>query len=405
MRVDIKKSKLKGSINAPYSKSYAHRMLILAALSNGESRIEGISDSEDMLATIDCIRALGAEVLTDGDTALIKGKSRGRILDECIFPCRESGSTLRFMIPLSLMYCKKAVFTGTERLFSRGLGVYEELFEKNSVLLNKIPSGVEISGCLKAGYYEIRGDISSQFVTGLLFLLPMFGEDSRLKVTEPVESRPYIDITLDILEKFRVSIQESGNNEFYIKGGRDYAAGDFRVEGDWSNAAFLYALKELGNEIEIKGLNPWSIQGDRVCKGHFKTLLREDAVIDISDCPDLGPVLFAFAAANKGALFKGTKRLRIKESDRALSMGEELIKFGIKSEIGENTVRIIPGRLKAPTEILEGHNDHRIVMALSVLCSITGGRINGIEAVRKSYPDFFERLKDLGLEAEYEAYQ
>lgn len=401
MKVHIKPGLCAGSVSAPPSKSFAHRMLICAALAKGVSRIKGLSRSEDMLATLDCIAALGAKAALDGDTAIITGG--GDIPSgEALFPCRESGSTLRFMIPIAAACCDKAKFTGTKRLYERGVGIYEELFAQKGISIKKHPEGLEISGRLSAGEYVFRGDVSSQFVTGLLFALPLLDGESIIRVLPPVESRGYIDLTLDVLKKFGITVTEAPENTFTIAGGQSYVPCNTQVEGDWSNAAALLALNNLGGNVTVTGLNEDSIQGDRVCAKHLSRLKSPNAEIDISNCPDLGPVLMA-AAANEGggAVFTGTRRLRIKESDRAEAMAQELRKFGTEVEVLDNSVIIKPGRLQSPTEILSGHNDHRIVMAMSLLASAVGGTIDGAQAVRKSYPDFFDVLRRLGSEVEY----
>ena len=239
-----------------------------------------------------------------------------------------------------------------------------------------------------------RGDVSSQFVTGSLLALPLLPEDSTLRVLPPVESRPYIDITLDIMASFGVTVMERERNFFYIPGGQRYGSRCAAVEGDWSNAAFLLAL---GGGVRVSGLRPDSLQGDRVCREMLRRLERPGAVLDLSACPDLGPVLFAAAAQRCGAVFTGTRRLRIKESDRAAAMAQELAKFGAQVTVEEDRVTVLPCPLHAPNEELEGHNDHRIVMAMAVLCASLGGTIRGAEAVNKSYPDFFRTLWALGL--------
>ncbi len=432
MIAKIEPSRLCGKVTAPPSKSYAQRLLIAAALSEGQSVISGISDSEDMGAAIDCIKALGAEAFLENGRAVVTGRKCGNsgshdVLsksgdsihpcrsgaqsDNCvIFPCRESGNTLRFFIPISLCFFDKVCFIGSRRLMERGISVYDELFaSRNITVIKGKPStegnpgdadteqAIYIQGRLTSGEYELRGDISSQFVTGLLFALPLLLGDSRLKVLPPVESRPYIDITVDVLGSFGIEIIEEEENTFFIKGGQRYRKKDMTVEGDWSNAAFLYALNALDHELKIEGLNPESIQGDRRCVELFKELDKERPRIDISDCPDLGPVLFVVAAAKNGGFFTGTRRLRLKESDRVAVMADELLKLGVRTEIKENSVMIDGTGLSRPKESLCGHNDHRIVMALSVLMTLTGGEIIGAEAVNKTWPDFFDVMKGLSM--------
>ena len=204
-------------------------------------------------------------------------------------------------------------------------------------------------------------------------------------------------MTMAALRVFGVETRWLDRESISVSGRQTYQfRPDVTVEGDWSNAAFFLALG-----VPVTGLDPDSLQGDRVCAEYFAALRRCAAALDISDCPDLGPVLFAFAAAHRGGTFTGTRRLRMKESDRGAAMAEELRKFGVEVRVGENTVTV-GGGLRAPTEALDGHNDHRIVMALAVLCTLTGGTITGAQAVRKSFPDFFERLRDLQIEMEME---
>lgn len=397
MKATIKKGKLNGAVNAPPSKSYAHRLMICSALAEGESIVSGISKSEDMLATLDCIKSLGVDCSLSDDVLTVSGQSN---TSSDVFPCRESGSTMRFFIPITLVKQNNVYFTGSERLIERGISIYEEVLDY--VSFEKHSDRIIINGSLRAGNYKVKGNISSQYISGLLLALPMLNKSSTLEIIPPVESRSYIDITIDAMKQFGVVIEEPKKNTFNIKGNQKYQNRHIRVEGDWSNAAFFYALNSLGNDIEVKNLNNNSIQGDKVCVELFKQLDGQNPVIDISDCPDLGPVLFAVAAAKNGAVFKGTQRLKIKECDRATAMAEELSKFGINVIVEENSVTVCGGKLQIPTKILDGHNDHRIVMALSVLLFLTGGTIDGVQAVSKSYPDYFNELQTLGAEVIYE---
>lgn len=399
MNIKIKPCTLSGRIQAPPSKSYAHRLLICAALSDGESTVHGISESEDMCATLDCISTLGVKADKLGGSVKVRAGSRALTGSE--FPCRESGSTLRFFIPIALACGDEAVFTGTKRLMERGVGIYETLFGERGIEIEKTDESIRFRGRLTPGCYTLRGDVSSQFVSGLLFALPLLDGDSVIKVLPPVESRKYIDITIDAMRFFGVEVTETEENTFFVRGRQSYRAEEAFVEGDWSNAAALYGFNALGGRLTIEGLNDNSIQGDRACIEIINRLNYYDAVIDLSDCPDLGPVMFALAAAKNGAVFTGTRRLRIKESDRAQAMADELYKFGIKTIVEENSVTIEKSPLRAPCEILSSHNDHRIVMAMTLLASLTGGEISGAEAIRKSYPDFFRVLEKAGLETEH----
>ena len=399
MNVLIKKSKASGEVYAPPSKSMAHRMLIGAGLAKGRSVIKGISGSEDMKATIDCLRALGAKCEISGDTVTVEGADLKKLPENPHLKCRESGSTLRFFIPLCLMSGESEVtLSGSEYLFSRPLNVYEEICKKQGIEYKPEDAGLKLKGTLKSDNFRIKGNISSQFISGLLFALPLLKKDSTITLIPPVESLSYINLTIEALGFFGVEVKWQDEKTLYIKGNQSYKPVEAAVEGDYSNAAFFEALNFIGSEVEVKGLCEESLQGDRVYKKYFPALLKGTPTINISDCPDLGPVLFSLAAALQGGVFTGTRRLRLKECDRAEAMAEELKKFGVAVTVREDSVVVYPHDFHAPEEILSGHNDHRIVMALCVLCTLTGGEIEGAEAVRKSMPDFFEKIESLGVE-------
>ena len=396
MTINIEKSKAEGVVNAPPSKSMAHRLLIAAALCNGESRINGISVCEDVLATADCLNALGAKVKIDNDVATVIG---GEITasEGAILRCRESGSTLRFMIPLSLLCDKEITLTGSEGLMARPQSEYERIADEKGFKFDKKCGSITVKGKLDSGNYLLRGDVSSQFITGLMLALSLLGDDSRIHITTKVESRSYIDLTMDAMSQFGVETVWENDSTIHIRGGQEYKARNITVEGDYSGAAFLDAFNHLGGEVRVQGLKENSLQGDRVYMEYFSLLDDGFATLDVEDCPDLAPILFTLAALKKGAYFTGTKRLKIKESDRAQAMKEELSKFGAELILEENSVRVTPGSLHTPDEPLCSHNDHRIVMSMAVIASVLGGEIDGCEAVAKSYPNFFEDIKKLGI--------
>ena len=398
MIAEIRPSKGRGIMEAPPSKSMAHRLLICAGLSEGKSVIEGISSSEDMKATLDCLAAIGAKYEIEGEKVTLTGADIRNIPENAVLRCRESGGTLRFFIPICLLDGKTFTFTGSEKLLSRPLSVYKEIFEKQGIYFEATAEKITLGGKLKSGVFEIPGNISSQFITGLLFVLPLLEEESKIKLIPPVESRSYINLTLEALSVFGIEVEWQDENTLFIKGGQSFKAAEAKVEGDYSNAAFFEALNVLGSEIKMTGLEPKSLQGDKIYEKYFPLLEKGEKSIDISDCPDLGPILFAVAAAKNGGTFTGTKRLKIKESDRAFAMAEELSKFGTRVTVNDDSVVIDASEFHAPSEILSGHNDHRIVMSCAVLSTLTGGKIEGAEASRKSLPDFFERLKKLGFE-------
>lgn len=397
MLVEIKPSAVKGTVKAPPSKSMAHRLLICAGLAKGESVIKNVACSQDILATLDCLETLGARIKKDGDTVYISGADL-KSFDAGIFPCRESGSTLRFFIPLALLSKGKSLFTGYGRLMERPMEIYERLCADKGLFFEKNSDGISLSGVLDGGNFQLRGDISSQFITGLLFALPLCEKDSRIILTGKAESLGYIDMTVDALGKFGIEIKREKENEFYIKGSQQYKAQTLTVEGDYSNAAFLDAFNCIGGEIAVEGLDENSLQGDRVYKKYFELLKKGTPTLELSHCPDLAPILMTLAAELNGATFTDTRRLKIKESDRGEVMKLELKKFGAKIEVRENEITVSKAVLHKPSEILCGHNDHRVVMSLAVLCSVYGGEINESESVNKSYPDFFAVMQKLGLE-------
>ncbi|MBR4863733.1 MAG: 3-phosphoshikimate 1-carboxyvinyltransferase [Oscillospiraceae bacterium] len=398
MNVTIQKGRACGTVSAPPSKSMAHRLLICAGLSPSVSHINNVDFNEDILATIDCLRAFGAECTIQGDVVTVKGIDPRKSVPSEVLNCRESGSTLRFFIPLSLLSGKKVTLIGTEKLLSRPLNVYEKLCAEYGFSFVQDSRTVEVSGCLSGGCFSVPGDISSQFITGLLFALPLAGKDSVIKIAPPLESRGYIDLTLQSLHTFGIRADWLDAFTLEIPGNQTYAAVDATVEGDYSGAAFFAALRALGNDVTVAGLRENSLQGDKVYEDYFEKLCNGTPTLHIADCPDLGPILFAVAAAKNGAVFTGTRRLKIKESDRAAAMAEELAAFGTEVIVEDDTVKVIAKDFHAPTAALKGHNDHRIVMSISVLLTRTGGTIKGAQAVRKSFPDFFDRLASLGIE-------
>ncbi len=395
MKVIIRPSDINGRITAPPSKSMAHRLLISAALSEGISVISNVAESQDILATISCLKSLGAEIneIESGDwdykTLRVRGtdpaKSRGASLD-----CNESGSTLRFLIPIAALSENEMKMSGSRTLMGRPLSVYEDIFKKQGLMLDKNDTELRVKGRLRSGEFVVPANISSQFISGLLFALPLCETDSVIRLDGKVESKPYIDMTMQALECYGVKSGWSDDHTIIVPGSQSYKASDMRVEGDWSNAAYLMALG-----ADVDGLDEKSLQGDKVCTELFRTLDKGCAELDISDCPDLGPALMAYAAMNHGCKLTGTARLRIKESDRGSAMKEELSKFGVDVEIFENSIKVGCG-LTEPSEALYGHNDHRIVMALAALCTKTGGAIEGAEAVAKSFPDYFDKISEIG---------
>ena len=422
MEKTINKSIAKGTVKAPPSKSMAHRYIICAALTKGESVISNVDFSEDIKATIDCIKTLGANVRMDGSNVFVDGSdsilnrgfaSTSSDNENLVFECRESGSTMRFFMGIAMILPVTSEFYGSETLRKRPFGIYESILNSadGSKLQNnnddrngecffkRLDDKIAIKGPLNDTDFEVAGNISSQFITGLLLALSVKGKGGSIKLIPPVESRSYINMTIQALNEFGIRVGWTDENTLFVKEGCCFINRNIEVEGDYSNAAFLDAFNLIGGEVKVLGLNEESLQGDKIYKDYFEKLLLEKPTLDIADCPDLGPVLFAVAAANNGGIFTSTARLKIKESDRGSVMCEELAKFGIKTHMEENSIEIGSG-IQTPSEELCGHNDHRIVMSLSLLLSLTGGKITEAEAVRKSYPGFFEDIKKLGISVE-----
>lgn len=397
MTKHIIKSTASGTVVAPPSKSYAHRMLICAGLSNQDCKVENIQLSNDIIATLNCLEALGVSSKYDEASNTVYVKANGNKKE--LFDCLESGSTLRFFIPIASVLSEKAKFVGSKRLLERGVEIYEEVFKKNNLLFEKTESAINICGKLKSGNYQVKGNISSQYISGLLFSLPLLDGDSTIEIIPPIESIDYILITIDVLAKFGINIiNDLKHHKLVIKGNQTYQATDTYVEGDYSNAAFLDAFNYIGGNVKVVGLNQQSLQGDKAYKEYFKILYENEMpTIDISNTIDLGPILFVMASMLNGAKFTGIKRLRIKESDRVSCVCQELAKFGVNAIIEENSCIINKTLLHEPDETLYGHNDHRIVMALCVMLSKFGGSISGTLAVNKSFPTFFEVIKGLGV--------
>ena len=399
MRAVFKPSFAKSAVAAPPSKSMGHRMLLCAGLSGGPCTVTGIAPSQDMMATLDCLSAMGVEYDWQGDKVTLRG---GEVFSSPkeVVSCRESGSTLRFFVPLFLLGKQKVTLTGEGRLMERPMGVYQQLCRERTLLYGQEGDKLYLRGPLQPGLYQIPGDVSSQFVSGLLFALPLLEAGSVISLIPPVASRPYIEMTRQAQKLFGVESVWTDENTLRVFGGQRYEARDAAVEGDWSNAAFLEGFSLLGGEVTVTGLIENSLQGDKIYKKYYKMLQNGCPTLDIQQYPDLGPVLMALAAAGNGATLTGTHRLKIKESDRGAAMAEELLKMGVPCAVEDDTITVPGGQLKAPEAPLNGHNDHRVVMALSLLLSRVGGEIQGAQAVSKSFPDFFDRIRTLGIQVE-----
>ncbi len=419
-KIIIKPKLLKGNIVVPSSKSLGHRGIIAAALSRGISRVYNIQLSKDIEATMELMKELGAVVNIEDQNLYIDGRKMFSYEKKLDLRCRESGSTLRFLIPLALTKDGDYIFHGEGKLISRPLEPYYEIFEEKDIKYSMEEDGLplKVSGKLTSGTYKVRGDISSQFITGLLFSLPILEGNSRIQITTKLESKGYIDLTLDILKDFGIEIENNNYKEFSIRGGQKYKSRNYYVEGDYSQGAFFLVAGALGSSIVCYGLNKDSLQGDKVILDILEAMgcnveESEEGIkvkpsktkgieIDASNCPDLVPVLTVLASLSEGETkIVNAKRLRIKECDRLHAITKELNKLGANIIELEDSL-IISGVNELKGGEVDSHNDHRIVMALAIAATRARGNviINNPRAVEKSYPNFFKDYFKLGGECD-----
>lgn len=404
MDLRITPSLLSGEIVPPPSKSYAHRAVLCAALARGESIIRNIELSDDITATLQAVKALGARYRTDGDSVHICGIETP--CDSGVIDCNESGSTLRFLIPIALAFGGAFRFVGRGKLGTRPLNVFDDLFSHNGICPKNRSDSTHLDfsaqGKIRSGKYTLDGSVSSQFITGLLFALSCCDDASELRITGKSVSRGYIDITLDVLRTFGAAVENDGYERFFVRGGRPFQAIEYSVEPDYSQAAFFAVSNYLGANIRILNMNERSVQGDRVIFDYLRRLASapasEELVFDADGCPDIIPVFSVACALRPGkTLIKNAGRLRIKECDRLHAVAQELNCLGAKVQEGEDTL------LFTGVEHLLGgdvscHGDHRIAMSLAVASSRCKGDVvlRGCECVKKSYPGFFEDFSKLG---------
>ena len=408
MNITITPAKLAGTIVPPPSKSQAHRALIAAALAHGESVISNVALSQDIEATIRCLEELGARFRREGGGIAVQGMGANVMspLRRMAYPrldCGESGSTLRFLIPIALAVRGGGVFTGHGRLMERPLTPYFDLFDEKDIFYEYKDGALTVAGMLTPGTYQLPGNVSSQFFTGLLFALPLVDGPSAVIPTTPLESEGYIQMTLQVMAHFGVEFPVSMSlpPQYYPQGNQTYRAADFAVEADWSQAAFWYAAQALGNPVTVEGMAPGSVQGDRVITDLALQLSGPEAVeLDISGCPDLAPPLAAMAALRAGKTTRLTNaaRLRMKESDRLASVTAALSALGADVKEGPDFLEIRGKDALAGGVKVDSFNDHRIAMMAAIAAArcINPVTINGAECVAKSYPNFWEEYKRLG---------
>ena len=413
--VKITPGKLKGEVKIPPSKSMAHRAVICASLSNGRSKITNIEYSDDIIATINAMRALGAEIEIFDDHLEIDGS---RVFSKNVgeIDCNESGSTLRFMVPLAIAKEAEMRFIGKGNLGKRPLTTYYEIFDRQGIEYSYKEGELDlkVKGSIKGEEFKVRGDISSQFISGLLFTLPLIKEDSKIIITTNLESKGYIDLTLSMLNYYGINVVNNNYKEFIIKGSQKYTPKDYKVEGDFSQSAFFLVADALGSDVLVKDLNMDSLQGDKevieiVERMGCKILSKEEGIkvkakgltptiIDAAQCPDIIPVLTVLASLTTGITkVINAERLRIKECDRLKAITRELNKLGASVTELENSL-LIEGVESLTGGIVSSWDDHRIAMSLAIAatCAKDEVIIENPSCVKKSYPSFWRDYKLLG---------
>lgn len=403
MDVQIYPTKLHGIVTPPPSKSQAHRLLLAAGLSQGTSTLRGITHSQDMEATMACLRALGATVERSGKTVTVTGvfaNGAPHFAELPVLDCCESGSTLRFFIPVALAVAGGGVFAGRGRLMERPQQPYFDLFAEKGIDYTLENGTLTVRGRLEPGRFALPGDVSSQFFTGLLYALPLLDGSSELVSTTALESAAYLTMTMEALAQAGVPVTETAAGEYHIPGGSAYQPMDGTVEGDWSQAGFFYAAKGLGCDLTIEGMNPNSPQGDRVAADFYETLRGSGTVtLDVSQCPDLVPPLALHAALRQGETthIVGAARLRMKESDRLATVTETLGRLGARITEFEDRLEIHGVETLHGGEV-SSHNDHRIAMMAAMAATACDGPVllRDAGSVKKSYPDFWQVYAALG---------
>jgi len=413
MIVKISPSSLEGTISAIASKSDAHRILICAALSSSPCELLLGTSSEDIEATARCMRALGATIEKSENGLKV---TPGKVSEDVFLDCGESGSTLRFLLPVAAALCERAKFTGQGRLPERPIGELMQAMEQHAVSFSAPKLPLETRGRLQSGVYTLPGNISSQYITGLLLALPLLEGDSEIVLTTALESAAYVDITLHALERFGIMITKTQKG-YFVRGGQEYKAPEkVRIDGDWSNAAFFLVAGAIGRTVTVTGLDMSSPQGDKKICDILRLFgadvrISDDEItvfsapltaqtVDMTEIPDMLPALAVLAANSEGeSVFTGAQRLRIKESDRLKTICEMINSLGGECRETEDGV-VVTGR-KLTGGKVNGSGDHRIVMAAAAAATACVGEviIDGAQAVKKSYPTFFEDFARLGGEA------
>ena len=394
MDITIQPQLLSGELTVIPSKSQAHRLLICAAFADAPTILHCPETNRDMDATAGCLNALGAKIIKTQTGYSVWPV--GQIPETAKLNCHDSGSTLRFMLPVAGALGVDTTFIMEGRLPQRPLSpMWEEMERMGCTLTRPTADTIRCTGKLRPGHYSIDGSVSSQYITGLLLALSLLERPSELEITGRIESKPYIQMTKDAISLFGADPEHPGARRFH-------SPGNLAVEGDWSNGAFFLAANALGSRLDIHGLNENSSQGDRAAAELFPMLRKGRQIIDARDIPDLVPILSVVAACCYGAEFTNIRRLRLKESDRVASVIAMITALGGKAEADENTLFVFGTGLTGGT--VDSVNDHRIAMSAAIAATVCKEPVTilGAECVKKSYPKFFEEYRRLG--GNYEQY-
>lgn len=417
MKATVYPGTCQGEVVIPPSKSMSHRAIICASLASGKSRITNLSFSDDILATIKACKAMGAQITQYENSLEIIGNGGNINPATTQIDCGESGSTLRFLIPLFSLSNQRITFIGHNRLMKRPQEIYRKLFEEQGLYFQQNEDTLTIEGALQSSHFKLEGNVSSQFISGLLFTLPLLKQDSTLEIIPPFESYSYAILTIELLKRYGIEIQQIDELHYHISGNQAYQATDYQVEGDYSQLAFFAVLAAINHDLTLKGISIESNQGDKVILSMLEQCgieieMQETSCIihhgricgttlDLSDCPDLGPILTILGMYAQGEYtLKNCSRLRLKESDRIAAMEEGLLKLGVCINSDENSIYMNnQEHIYEGNAIVEGAKDHRIVMSFAVAATTLPSplTITNAEAIRKSYPNFFEDLQSLGI--------
>lgn len=417
MKVDIYPSTVSGSIQPPASKSFLHRSIISACLARGHSTINNIILSEDVMATVQAFRDVGVSIEINGDSFDVYSEGIESFSEQVVVNCNESGTTMRFLIPI-LSNTNFAYFKGKSSLMNRPYDVYESIYKKLGLVFIKESDKIITKGNIISGDYEVRGDISSQFISGLLFVLPLLKGDSTIKIIGNFESKQYVDMTVDILRRFGVNVRKI-NQTFFIEGNQKYRPIIINAETDYSQMAFFAVLGIVNNNLEITGINYDSFQPDlrildiidemdgEIVKTKNAVLIRKSKIlgkqIDVSQCPDIAPILGVLGSVASGVTkITNAKRLVMKESNRLLSTFITLETYGVDVEMKEDSIVIIGGK-ELHGNVFDSFNDHRIAMTVAIAATIADSKVTilNAEAINKSYPTFYQDLEKLGVRIKY----